>query len=245
MSSSVIPLYDIPYREFDEVLLFYSALGFEMVYYQKAPYRYASMKKTDLVEIGFFGNKDFSEAHPNGCFIVVEDIDSVYQELKSQLKEYYGKIPTKGKPRFSRLNRTAEDVRVNITDPCGNTLTIGQPLGDSQKLMDEEEKRVKNLSSRFEKAYAQAYRYAYSKEDFSASNNLISAALNRSQEPLTEAMIYKAKVLQLECSLALDLESKVSLLVKELKTLAIPEDSEDFTEIIARKDELLREIEEL
>ena len=183
--------------------------------------------------------------HPNGCFIVVEDIDSVYQELKSQLKEYYGKIPTKGKPRFSRLNRTAEDMRVNITDPCGNTLTIGQPLGDSQKLMDEEEKRVKNLSSRFEKAYAQAYRYAYSKEDFSASNNLISAALNRSQEPLTEAMIYKAKVLQLECSLALDLESKVSLLVKELKTLAIPEDSEDFTEIIARKDELLREIEEL
>ena len=245
MSSSVIPLYDIPYREFDEVLSFYSALGFEMVYYQKAPYRYASMKKADLVEIGFFGNKDFSEAHPNGCFIVVEDIDSVYQELKSQLKEYYGKIPTKGKPRFSRLNRTAEDVRVNITDPCGNTLTIGQPLGDSQKLMDEEEKRVKNLSSRFEKAYAQAYRYAYSKEDFSAANNLISAALNRSQEPLTEAMIYKAKVLQLECSLALDLESKVSLLVKEVKTLAIPEDSEDFTEIIARKDELLREIEEL
>lgn len=240
----MIPLYDIPYREFDEVLSFYTALGFEMVYYQKSPYRYASMKKVDLVEIGFFGNKDFSEAHPNGCFIVVEDIDSVYQELKSRLKEYYGKIPTKGKPRFSRLNRTAEDVRVNITDPCGNTLTIGQPLGDSQKLMDEEEKRVKNLSSRFEKAYAQAYRYAYSKEDFSAANNLISAALNRSQEPLTEAMIYKAKVLQLECSLALDLESKVSLLVKELKTLVIPEDSEDFTEIIARKDELLREIEE-
>lgn len=245
MSSSVIPLYSAPYREFDEVLSFYTALGFEMVYYQKAPYRYASMKKEELVEIGFFGDKEFSEGHQSGCFIVVEDITSVYQELKSQLKEYYGKIPTKGKPRFSRLNRTAEDVRVNITDPCGNTLTIGQPLGDSQKLMDEEEKRVKNLSSRFEKAYAQAYRYAYSKEDFSASNNLISAALNRSQDPLTEAMIYKAKVLQLECSLALDLESKVSLLVKELKTLAIPEDSEDFTEIIARKDELLREIEEL
>ncbi|MFB4212501.1 hypothetical protein ACE1TH_11390 [Shouchella sp. JSM 1781072] len=43
-----VPIYDCDYHQFDEHLEFYTALGFELIYYQKAPYRYASVFKDQL-----------------------------------------------------------------------------------------------------------------------------------------------------------------------------------------------------
>lgn len=77
---------------------------------------------------------------------MVSDIDKVYETLRGNLKKYYGKIPISGLPRFSKLNKTTEDRRFNITDPSGNTLIVGEPFVDSTTLMDEEEKRLKSIS---------------------------------------------------------------------------------------------------
>ncbi|WP_305452811.1 hypothetical protein [Bacillus mycoides] len=100
-----IPIFDCLY-EIDEQLEFYTALGFEITYYQKAPYRFASVKN-EFTELSFFGDKNFDiEQKHGGCYIVVSNIDDVYNILKTNLKKYYGKIPTKGIPRISRLNAT-------------------------------------------------------------------------------------------------------------------------------------------
>jgi hypothetical protein len=124
--------------EIDDVLEFYTALGFDITYYQKAPYRFASVKN-NITEISFYGDKNFDvEKNAGGCYIVVPNIEEVYNKLKSNLKNYYGKIPVRGLPRFSKLNQTAE------------------------------EERLKSVST-FEKKYKQAYRFAYSKEDFRAA----------------------------------------------------------------------------
>ncbi|SMF85103.1 hypothetical protein SAMN05661091_2872 [Paenibacillus uliginis N3/975] len=186
-----IPIFDCLY-EIDQQIEFYTALGFKITYYQKAPYRFVSVKN-EFTELSFYGEKNFDlEQKQGGCYIVVSDIETVYNRLKSNLKTFYGKIPVKGLPRFSRLNLTAEDRRFNITDPSGNTLIVGEPLGDSTTLMDRYTEDTKN-ASKFEKAYKWAFRYAYSKEDFLGASNLLESAFNKQSDPLSNELYFKAK----------------------------------------------------
>lgn len=214
-----IPIFDCMY-EIDKQLEFYTALGFTITYYQKAPYRFASVKN-EFTELSFYGDKEFDiEQRQGGCYIVVADIDSVYNQLKSNLKAYYGKIPTKGLPRFSRLNTTAEDRRCNITDPSGNTLIIGEPLGDSTLIMKEEELQAK-ASSKFEKALKWAYRYAYSKEDFHGAHNLLESALSQERTSITNELFFKAKVLQLDILVTLNREEKGKAVLQEIEEITL------------------------
>ncbi|CAG9623039.1 VOC family protein [Sutcliffiella rhizosphaerae] len=204
----ITPFYDCDYQLFDTHLEFYTAMGFTITYYQKAPYRFASVERAGIGEFGFYGVKKFEEeGNKGGCYVQVPNVREVYEELKANLKSYYGKIPTKGTPRFSRLNKTAEDWRVNITDASGNCIIIGEPLGDSTELMAAEEARVKALTSKFEKAYAQAYRFAYSKEDFLAARNTLEVAFLKFHQDASNEVLFKAKVLQAEVFSFLDQKS--------------------------------------
>ena len=211
-----IPLFNCIY-EIDEHLEFYTALGFDIIYYQKAPYRFATIKN-EFTEIGFYGDKNFNpEISGGGCYIVVSNIDEVYEKLKSNLKSHYGKVPSKGVPRISKVNTTAEDRRMNITDPSGNTLIIGEELGESQVLMDAEEEKNKTLS-KFEKNYKMAYRYAYSKEDFTAASNLLEYTFKLSDNTKEHDFInfFKAKVLYLDITITLDRMNRAKELIKEI-----------------------------
>jgi hypothetical protein len=217
-----IPIFDCMF-EIDEVLEFYTALGFEITYYQKAPYRFASIKN-NITEISFYGNKNFDpEQNAGSCYIVVPNIDEVYNELKSNLKSYYGKIPVRGLPRFSRLNQTAEDRRINITDPSGNTLIIGQPLGDSTNMMQAEEARLKSVST-FEKSYKQAYRFAYSKEDFRAAKHLLEYAFIKHSDGISTELLYKAKVLELDVLHTLGQLDKAKSKLAEIEAILLTEE---------------------
>lgn len=243
---SITPLFECDYYMFDEHIEFYTALGFKITYYQKAPYRYASVKKDNIGEIGFYGDRKFKdkESH-SGCYVSVSDVKAVYEEMKSNLKRYYGKIPVKGHPRFSRLNRTAEDIRFNITDKCGNMIIVGQMLGDSSELMDIEEKRVKSLKSRFEKAYAQAYRFAHSKEDFLAARNTLEVAFNKFDEDCPDEIVYKARVLQAEVFSTLYQFDEAEKAVKAAAALTLSDEAvQAVTEFRERLEEVIEEIDE-
>lgn len=241
--NKIIPLFECDYNIFDTHLEFYTAMGFDIIYYQKAPYRYASIEKDGIGEIGFYGARKFKEeGNIGGCYVQVPNVREVFEELKANLKEYYGKIPSKGTPRISRLNKTAEDWRVNITDPSGNTIIIGESLGDSQELMDAEEKRVKTLKSKFEKAYTQAYRFAYSKEDFLAARNTMEAAFAKLNDEISNELLFKAKVLQTEIFLSLSQKEKAKYAIQEADHIDLTKDeTENVEEFIVRLDELKNE----
>jgi hypothetical protein len=66
--------------------------------------------------------------------------------------------------------------------------------------MKEEDERVRALESKFEKAYATAYRLAYSKEDFLAARNTLEVAFRKYTDDLSIEFLFKAKVLQAEIS---------------------------------------------
>ncbi|MBM7632083.1 hypothetical protein [Geomicrobium sediminis] len=216
-TSRTIALFDCDYHKFDEHLEFYTALGFDIVYYQKAPYRYASVKMDGLTEIGFYGARNDREGiNRGGCYVEVSNVREVYNQLRANLKAYYRRIPVKGTPRISRLNKTAEDWRVNITDLNENTIIIGESLGDSTTLMQREEARVKALQSKFEKLYASAYRFAYSKEDYLAARNTLEVAFNKFVTDASNEYVVKARVLQAEVFDSLNQHGRA----KEAATLA-------------------------
>lgn len=244
-SSRIIPIFDCDYDLFDKHLEFYTAMGFKITYYQKSPYRFASVLSDRIGEFSFYGVKNHSEnGNIGGCYVCSVNVNDDFNELKSNLKSYYGKIPSKGMPRFSRLNKTAEDVRFNITDLCGNTIIVGESLGESQTLMDEEEKRVKSLKSDFEKLYNKAYRFAYSKEDFLAARNTIEVAFYNLKEDISKELLLKAKVLQIEIFDSLGQKEEAKRIIKEVEKLGFTSDErENLKEFFERMDELKKELE--
>ncbi|MEC3021910.1 hypothetical protein [Bacillus cereus] len=245
-TNRISPIYDCNYKLFDAHLEFYTAMGFKVVYYQKAPYRFASVIKDGIGEFSFYGVRKYEEeGNIGGCYVYVQKVKEVHEELKRNLKAYYGKIPTKGTPRYSRLNQTAEDWRFNITDVSGNTIIIGQTFGDSTKLMEAEEKRVKELKSKFEKAYAQAYRFAYSKEDFLAARNTMEAAFHKFNEEVSNELLFKARVLQAEIFMSLGQKNKVKDIMQEIDNLSLTVvEKEILKEFSERLDEIRKEMEQ-
>lgn len=237
-----VALFECDYNLFDQHLEFYTALGFEIIYYQKSPYRFASVQKDGLGELGFMGAKNFKDnGNRGGCYIYVPNIREVFEELKTNLKSYYGKIPSKGIPRISRLNKTTEDWRVNITDPAENTIIIGQTFGGSTTLMEAEEERVRALESKFEKAYASAYRFAYSKEDFLAARNTLEVAFGKFSNDISTNILFQAKVLQADILLSLGQEKQAQEAIQAANAIELTIDEK---EQLANMRERLKEINE-
>lgn len=236
----IIPIFDCDYDLFDNHLEFYTALGFNIVYYQKAPYRFASVRKEGIGEFSFYGVKNFKvEGNTGGCYVVVPNIREVYEQFKVKLKDYYGKIPSKGMPRVSRLNKTEEDWRVNITDASGNYIIIGESIGDSIPLKEGEGERDKTLKSKFERAYEQAYRFAYSKEDFLAARNTLEVAFHKLEGEISNEVLFKALVLQAEIFNSLGQFKKSKDTIQEADNIELTiSEKEKFKDFVDRLSEL-------
>lgn len=230
MNNKTIPIFDCVF-DIDKHLEFYKALGFSITYYQKSPYRFASVQ-SDFTEISFYADKSFKIGDKaSGCYIVVDNIEIIYDKLKENLKKSYGKIPTKGMPRISRINQTSEDFRVNITDYSGNSLIIGEPI----KNIQINEKSI----SKLEKIYNQAYSYAYSKEDFLASRNLLESYFNKYSKDMSQEQFLKAKILELDISLILEKKEKQLDILKEIENINFKENIKEYKRFLEIKEELI------
>lgn len=62
------------------------------------------------------------------CFIVVEDVDAVYEAFAGELKKNIGKVPRSGIPRMSKVQDLSNDRRFALTDIGGNTYFVGSPV---------------------------------------------------------------------------------------------------------------------
>lgn len=157
--NQIIPI--LPCPAVKEQAAFYEQLGFETVRIYARPYPYAVLKYGTL-EFHFYGNKRIApDENPQMCYVRTDDVDRVYEEMTSRLKEKTGKIPRSGIPRISKLKDLADDRRFYITDMGGNTVIVGMP---NSKLSDPPFFRTiesKEHSGNFEILYD----LLYSKED--------------------------------------------------------------------------------
>ena len=109
----------LPSRSLPKTLEFYKRLGFRGEL--RGVTSYAVIQR-DSVELHFFLHR---ELHPGessaGCYLRVEDIDSVYQDFA------VARLPQQGIPRMDPLEDKPWGMReFAVVDPDGNLLRIGQ-----------------------------------------------------------------------------------------------------------------------
>jgi catechol 2,3-dioxygenase-like lactoylglutathione lyase family enzyme len=115
-SESVTPLF--PCGSLDETVDFYQTLGFEVIYQQEDPYLYAVVRRggVDL----HFSKLTTWQTKNAVCLVFVQHVAPYHKEFADALRAKYGKVPTAGLPRITRLRQG--QTRFHIFDPSGNVL---------------------------------------------------------------------------------------------------------------------------
>jgi hypothetical protein len=117
----------LPCRGLDDVLPFYTALGFDVTYRQDRPNPYASVQRGGIM-LHFFGVPEFDPANSMGSVVVlVPDTAVLYEAFAAGLQADFGKIPVSGIPRMTRpRRRQGTTAGFTVVDPGGNWLRISR-----------------------------------------------------------------------------------------------------------------------
>ncbi|MFF5265255.1 VOC family protein [Actinomadura viridis] len=120
-----VPL--LPCRSIDEIVEFYTMLGFTQIYYQVRPNPYVSLKREDL-QLDFFGMPDFKPEDSYGtCMVIVPDTGELFEAFAAGMREAHGKLLVSGIPRMTRprKRKNAENLSgFTVIDPGGNWIRI-------------------------------------------------------------------------------------------------------------------------
>jgi catechol 2,3-dioxygenase-like lactoylglutathione lyase family enzyme len=220
---------------------FYQALGFEVTYRQAKPNLYACVRHR-VAEIHFFVLKQLDPSNSYSmCYVNVPDVDAVYQRFCENLKKAFGKVPSKGHPRITKLNNLAEDRRFNLIDPAGNRLLIGQKHDSSESTQNDS--YVVAHSSRFTNAYETAYRLAYAKDEPAAAARVLDLIFAKEEETST-TIRFKAYVLRADIAVSMDEINLARNFITEADKLSLSEqDLGELSEATERLNELRASLE--
>ena len=130
MAEATIPI--LPCRHLDDVVPFYTALGFELTYRQARPNPYAALRRGGL-ELHFFGLEEFEPEDSMGsAILVVPDTGVLYDAFAAGLRAAYGRLPLSGIPRITRPRRKQGGFGgFTVVDPGGNWLRVNSAAEDA------------------------------------------------------------------------------------------------------------------
>ncbi|KUF14512.1 bleomycin resistance protein [Streptomyces silvensis] len=231
MAEKTIPL--LPCRTIQPVVDFYTALGFETTYLQKSPYAYAVVER-GTVELQFFGMKEYDPAEAfSGCYILTDDVDTLYADFRAGLKAAYGRIPRRGLPRMGPLKDMSYGVRQFLmTDPAGNSIRVGRPISEDQGHRAAPKET-------FARALHVADVFVDSKEDLPGAAKVIDRALGLEDEQPTPAQHVRLLVLRGDIAQRLGDDALAARLLDRAAGIALTEAERE-----AARDALVR-LEEL
>lgn len=159
----------LPCQSIKEQVAFYENLGFKTIQIYNSPNPYAVVRYGAL-EMHFYGSKrTLPNENPIMCYLEVDDVNRIYEEFTSGLKENIGKIPRSGIPRISKLKDLTYDRRFTITDVGGNTLFVGTP----NALVSDPPYFRTIESMGYAKNFEIIYDLMYSKEDSNSAFNML------------------------------------------------------------------------
>jgi catechol 2,3-dioxygenase-like lactoylglutathione lyase family enzyme len=118
---AVMPVF--PCRSLEETLTFYRALGFAVTYEQTSPYEWSAVQWRGI-DLDFYGYGRGFNAEKNicSCIIMAPDVTGPYQAFVAGLRQAYGRLPTAGLPRITRLR--PGQTRFGLFDPAGNSILL-------------------------------------------------------------------------------------------------------------------------
>src|SRR5690554_1284779 len=110
----------LPCVSLDETLEFWSALGFDITYRQKAPSPYGVVAR-DGYELHLYGLKGLDPGTAfTTCLVLVPEVEELHAEFSASLRTALGRSPAKGLPRISRMR--PGQSRFTLTDPNGTSV---------------------------------------------------------------------------------------------------------------------------
>ncbi|MFI1394042.1 bleomycin resistance protein [Streptomyces sp. NPDC020681] len=190
MAEKTIPI--LPCQTLQPVLDFYTALGFDVTFQQKSPNPYAVVERGGI-ELQFFGSKQYDPAASiSTCYVVTDDVDTLYETFRTGLKAAYGRIPNRGLPRIGPLKDMSYGVRQFLmTDPGGNCIRVGQPTSDDMSHRPAPKET-------FARALHMATLFADSKEDLQGAAKILDRALGLEDERPTPEQLVRLLELRAE-----------------------------------------------
>lgn len=202
MPEKTIPI--LPCRTLQPVLDFYTALGFEVTYAQRSPNPYAVVQR-GAVELQFFAMKHYEPATSfSTCYVLTDDVDDLHEAFRAGLKAAYGKVPTRGLPRFGPLKDMSYGVRQFLmTDPGGNCVRIGQRTG-------EHHGHGPAPGETFARALHHASLLADSKADPAAAAKVVDRVLALTDETPADVQLVRLLVLRGDVAAQLGDEDKAA-----------------------------------
>lgn len=186
-----IPL--LPCRSIDEIVEFYTMLGFTKTYRQTIPNPYVSLKREDL-QLDFFGIPDFNPADSYGtCLVLVPDTAELFAAFATGMRAVHGKLLVSGIPRMTRpRKRKNADNHSGFTviDPGGNWIRIM-----ATKAPPSDDTDATKLSTSLRRAVVMGD--SHGKHVRAAQ--ILDAAIERDQDvatatELVEALAYRAEL---------------------------------------------------
>lgn len=219
----VLPCISMP-----ETLKFYQALGFEVTHRQTSPNVYAATHRGD-VNLHFMGVKNLDPAKAySTCLVIVPEVEILHRTLAEGLRRIYGKLPTSGVPRISRM-KTGQS-RFTVVDVAGNSLIFIRH--DAPDDYDEGELDLRS-ESRLGRALRTAARLRDFKNDDASAAKVLDVALARERDaPAGE----RARVLVARLEIAVALEDRARADALRLEIHELPLSEEERGAIQARLD---------
>jgi hypothetical protein len=231
MSERTIPI--LPCQTIQPVLDFYTALGFEVIFQQKSPNPYAVVKR-GAIELQFFGMKKYVPTESwSTCYVLTDDVDTLYETFRTGLKTAYGKIPTRGLPRIGPLKDMSYGVRQFLmSDPGGNCIRIGKKTSEDQHHRPAPEET-------FARALHNAALFADSREDPVGAAKIIDRVMKLEDEQPTPVQLLRLLVLRSDVAGRLGDDESAAHMLEKAAAVQLTEDEKELVrDDLARLQEL-------
>ncbi|WP_020576022.1 bleomycin resistance protein [Actinopolymorpha alba] len=234
---TVIPL--LPCASIDDMLEFYSALGFERTYRQAKPNPYLAMRRPE-VELHFFGMPGFDPQESYGsCIVRVPDVGALHRAFADGLRAAYGKVPLAGIPRMTRP-RPRKNVGglsgFSVVDPGGNWIRVfPEPPGPPAQASTPPA-ATGRLARTLENAVVQADSHGDLEQAAKILDGALARVTDASPAERVEALAYRA-----ELALSLEDRGRAAEALGELAAIPLTDDDrERLAETLATAEELRR-----
>ena len=188
-----VPL--LPCRSIDEIVEFYTMLGFTQTYRQTLPNPYVALQRDDI-NLHFFEMPDFKPEDSYGtCLVIVPDTGELYRAFAAAMRAAHGKLLVSGIPRMTRARKRKNADNLSgfaVIDPGGNWIRINAATAEPEQ---EDEPAIGRLGAILQNAVVMGDSHGY---DVRAAQ-ILDGALERDQDTasaieLVEALAYRAEL---------------------------------------------------
>lgn len=187
-----IPL--LPCRSIDEIVEFYTMLGFTRTYYQVRPNPYVALEREDL-RLGFFGMPDFEPENSYGsCVVIVPDTGALFDAFAAGMRAARGKLLVSGIPRITRPRKRRNDGNRSgfaVVDPGGNWIRFSAAASPSGE----------GAEGRLTTSLSRAVVMGDSHGKHVRAAQILDAALARDEDTATAAELLEALAYRAELAL--------------------------------------------